>query len=261
MLATGACGTGEGEARVRIDGAATTISWIPSEAVTGMVYRVPFAVDVAHYDDPPPDRLPDVDAYLDADGARFANLLRAWIEVRDGEIVDYGHGGGGQIGSTTLRLGTRRLRFVAFALPDLQRAERLGPDAVRFEQTAGGRTGVPSPRRVAHAPYVQLTSPLAWSTVALTLHADGRQECELSGASPFPRHWLYDGDGMLTTRVRPSTTTRGAHRRSGGIRHGARSIRPPWSPRSRPRWSGNCRCRSCATARSHGCAGSRWARH
>ena len=198
MLATGAGSTGEGEARVRIDGAATTISWIPSEAVTGMVYRVPFEVDVAHYDDPPPDRLPDVDAYLDADGARFANLLRAWIEVRDGEIVDYGHGGGGRIGSTTLRLGTRRLRFVAFALPDLQRAERRGPDAVRFEQTAGGRTGVPSPRRVAHAPYVQLASPLAWSTVALTLHADGRQECELSGASPFPRHWLYDGDGMLT---------------------------------------------------------------
>ena len=183
---------------MRIDGAATTISWIPSEAVTGIVYRVPFEVDVAHYDDPPPDRLPDVEAYLAADGARFANVLRAWIEVRDGEIVDYGHSGGGRIGSTTLRLGSRRLRFVAYALPDLQRAERRGVDAVRFEQTAGGRTGVPSPRRVAHAPYVQFSSPLAWSTVALTLYADGRQECELSGASPFPRHWLYDGGGTLT---------------------------------------------------------------
>jgi hypothetical protein len=186
---------------VRIDGAATTISWIPSEAVTGMAYRVPFEVDVAHYDDPPPDQLPDVEAYLAADGARFANLLRAWIEVRDGEIVDYGHSGGGRIGSTTLRLGSHRLRFVAYALPDLQRAERIGAEAVRFEQTAGGRTGVPSPRRVSHPPYVQFAAPLAWSTVAVTLHADGRQQYELSGASPFPRHWLYSGDGALSHKT------------------------------------------------------------
>ena len=125
-------------------------------------------------------------------------VLRAWIEVRDGEIVDHGHSGGGRIGSTTLRLGTRQPAVRRLRPADLQRADRRGVDAVRFEQTAGGRTGVPSPRRVAHAPYVQFSSPLAWSTVALTLYADGRQECELSGASPFPRHWLYDGGGTLT---------------------------------------------------------------
>lgn len=186
---------------MRIEGAATTVSWIPSEAVTGIVYRVPFEVAMAHYDEPPPGMLPDIEDYLAADRARFANLLRAWIEVRDGEIVDFGHTGGGRIGSTSLRFGTRTLRFVAYALRDLQHTERRGVDAVRFEQTAGGRTGVPAPRRVTHAPYAQFLAPLAWSTVALTLFADGHQEVELAGASPFPRHWLYEADGTLVKKT------------------------------------------------------------
>jgi Cyclic nucleotide-binding domain len=185
---------------MRIDGGATTISWIPSEAVSGIVYRVPFDVALAHYDDAPPDTLPDIEVYLAADGARFANALRAWIEVQDGEIVDFGHSGAGHLGSTTLRLGPRRLRFLAYPLRDLQRSERIAPDAVRFEQTAGGRTGVPAPRRVSHPPYVQFQAPLAWTTVALTLHADGRQEWGLAGASPFPRHWLYDAAGTLVQK-------------------------------------------------------------
>jgi hypothetical protein len=202
---------------MRIEGSATTISWIPSEAVTGIVYRVPFDVAIAHYDDPPPETLPDIDGYLAADQARFANLLRAWIDVRDGEIVDFGHEGGGRIGSTTLRVGSGKLRFAAYALRDLQRSERRGVDAVRFEQTAGGRTGVPAPRRVQHAPYAQFLAPLAWATVALTLYADGRQEHELAGASPFPRHWLYDSNGTLVQKSATvdyhtwSTTAFGRH--------------------------------------------------
>lgn len=183
---------------MRIEAAATTISWIPSAAITGIVYKMPFQVDMAHYDDPPPDLLPDVDAYLARDGARFANQLRVWVDVRDGEIVDFGHSGKGSIGSTTLRLGAHQLRFMAFALPDRQSAQQLSPTSVRFEQTAGGRTGVPAPRRVTRAPYVQFAAPLAWSTVAVTVHADGRQEHELVGASPFPRHWLYGPDGGLS---------------------------------------------------------------
>lgn len=183
---------------MRVDGAATSISWIPSEAVTGIVYRMPFDLSVAHYDDAPPDVLPDIDGYLAADRARFVNQLRVWIDVDGGEIVDFGHSGGGRIGSTTLRMGSRRLTFLACALPDIRRSERLGVEAVRFEQTAGGRTGVPAPRRVATAPYAQFVAPLAWTTLAITLHADGRCDHELIGASPFPRHWLYGPDGTLT---------------------------------------------------------------
>jgi hypothetical protein len=53
---------------------------------------------------------------------------------------------------------------------------------------------------VNRPPFVQVSAPSAWTTVELTLHADGRQEIELAGASPFPRHWLYDGDGALSRK-------------------------------------------------------------
>jgi hypothetical protein len=186
---------------MRVEGSVTTVSWIPSEAVTGAVFRVPFQIGMAHYDDPPPDQIGDVAAYLATDRARFANQLQAWIEVRDGHVVGYGHEGEGRIGSTTLRMGRFDATFAAVALPTRQSAEPLddgsGPTAVRFEQTAGGRTGAPAPRRVSRPPYVQLAAPLAWTTLRLTLHADGRQEHELVGASPFPRHWVYDADGAL----------------------------------------------------------------
>ncbi len=37
-----------------------------------------------------------------------------------------------------------------------------------------------------------------WTTLSLTLHADGRAEPAMTGASKFPRHWLYDSGGELT---------------------------------------------------------------
>jgi hypothetical protein len=43
----------------------------------------------------------------------------------------------------------------------------------------------------------RLAAPAAWTTLALTLHADGRSDLALAGASPFPRHWVYDHDGRL----------------------------------------------------------------
>lgn len=185
---------------MRLEGSVTAVSWIPSESVTGSVYRVPFEVGLAHYDAPPPDHLEDVEALLAADRARFVNELKAWIEVEDGHVVAFDHAGSGRIGSTTVRVGRKDLTFAAMALPDRRRAEPVGTGAVRFEQTAGGRTGVPAPRRVSHPPFVQYLAPLAWTTLALTLHADGRQEIELVGASPFPRHWVYDSDGRLTSK-------------------------------------------------------------
>jgi len=185
---------------MRIEASVTALSWIPSEAVTGIVYQVPFRVGVAHYDDPPPDQLDDLDGLVAADGCRFANRLRAWAEVEDGRITQYGHGGGGLIGSTTMRLGQQALTFAAVSLPDHKSSERLGETSVRLVQTAGGRTGVPAPRRVAHPPYVQLSAPIAWTTLSLTLHADGSSEAALEGASPFPRHWVYDGEGRLVSK-------------------------------------------------------------
>jgi hypothetical protein len=183
---------------MRIEGSVTSVSWIPSEAVSGVVLRVPFEVGLSHYDDPPPDELPDVEGFLAADRARFVNELKAWIEVEDGAVVGHGHTGAGHIGVTTLRLGGLGMAFQAVSFPDRRKAELLDQGAVRFEQTCGGRTGVPAPRRVDRPPFVQFAAPIAWTTLALTLHADGRQEFELVGASPFPRHWIYDGDHRLS---------------------------------------------------------------
>ncbi len=186
---------------MRREGSVTAVSWIPSESVTGAVFRVPFEVGFSHYDEPPPEVLSDVDALLAADRARFVNQLQAWIEVDGGVIVDHGHSGTGRIGATTLRLGRQDMTFTAVALPDRRRAESINAKAVRFEQTAGGRTGVPAPRRVNRPPYVQLAAPLAWTTLSLTLHSDGTQDFELTGASPFPRHWVYDDQGRLAAKT------------------------------------------------------------
>jgi hypothetical protein len=185
---------------MRIESTVTAISWIPSESVTGAILKLPFEVGVAHYDTPPPDHVEHVEDLLAADGARFANVLRGWIDVEDGRITGFGQAGGGHIGSTTLRMRGAGMTFAAISLPDLQRHELVNDHSVRFEQTAGGRTGVPAPRRVSRPPYVQISSPVAWSTLRLTLSVDGRSEVELVGASPFPRHWVYDPDGHLVSK-------------------------------------------------------------
>ena len=58
--------------------------------------------------------------------------------------------------------------------------------------------GLPAPRRLRRRPYVQWQAPLVWTTLSLTLHTDGRAEGALAGASRFPRHWVYDGNGQLS---------------------------------------------------------------
>jgi len=62
----------------------------------------------------------------------------------------------------------------------------------------GGRTALPAPRKVRHPPYIQWQAPLVWATLSLTLHADGKAESAMTGASKFPRHWIYGDGGNLT---------------------------------------------------------------
>jgi hypothetical protein len=184
---------------MRHESSVTSLSWIPSEAVEDTT-RVPFEMGVAHYDPPPPDELESLDALREADRFRFANQLSAWIEVDNGNIVDAGYSGGGQIGSTTVRVGGLSHVFQAVALPDIQRAPEFGEDWVCFSQTAGGRTGMPAPRTVRRAPFIQWQAPLAWTTLSLTLHAKGAAEFSMTGASRFPRHWVYDHAGKLASK-------------------------------------------------------------
>jgi hypothetical protein len=185
---------------MRYESTVTSLSWIPSEAIQGTT-RLPFDVGMAHYDPPPPDVLGDLDELRAADRFRFANRLSAWIDVRaSSEIAGAGYSGGGEIGSTTVRVGGLSHVFQAVALPDIQHPPEYGEDYVRFVQTAGGRTGMPAPRTVRRAPFIQWQAPLAWTTLALTIHTNGETEYELTGASRFPRHWVYDVDGNLINK-------------------------------------------------------------
>jgi hypothetical protein len=185
---------------MKIDSRVVAVSWIPSEAVKGSL-KAPFELGIAHYDQPPPDVMGDLAEWRERDLFRVANDLRAWIEVDDaGAIIDHGYSGGGVIGSTTMQIGSANATFQAVAYPDIQADAEVGDGWVRFRQTAGGRTGVPAPRRVATPPFVQYNAPTAWSTLSLTVHTDGRSEWALEGASPFPRHWVYGSDGNLAAK-------------------------------------------------------------
>jgi hypothetical protein len=184
---------------MRIESSVTSITWIPSEAIEGMP-KLPFEVGVAHYDDPPPDRIDDLNALRDADAFREANELRAWIDVQGGKITDYGYRGRGLIGVTRLKLAGREASFPAVKFPLLQAEPEIGPDWARFVQTAGGRMGLPSPRRVRGKPFFQIASASAWTTLSLIVYADGTSKHSLEGASPFPRHWIYDRDGKLVEK-------------------------------------------------------------
>jgi Cyclic nucleotide-binding domain len=183
---------------MRFESSVTAISWIPSEAVEGMP-KLPFSVGVAHYDEPPPDEIADLVAMCEADAFREANELRAFIEVEDGKIVDNGHLGRGHMGVTTVKLGRREISVPGVAMPTLQPEPTVSDSWVRFTQTAGGRTGLPTPRHVHGKPFFQISCALAWTTLSLTLYADGGAEHELVGASTFPRHWIYR-DGKLVDK-------------------------------------------------------------
>jgi hypothetical protein len=120
---------------MRYESCVTSLSWIPSEAVTGKT-RAFFDAGFTHYDEPPPAVLGDIEELRTADRFRFANLLRAWIDVDgSGQITAGGYGGGGLMGATTVRLGSLSRTFQAVALPDLQHEPERGRD----QQSGGGR--------------------------------------------------------------------------------------------------------------------------
>jgi hypothetical protein len=185
---------------MRIERSATTLSWIPSEAVTGLNKAI-FGTGFTHYDDPPPDELGDLEALRAADRFRFANHLVGWIEVIDGTIVDAGYDGGCLMGSTTVAVGPKQATFAAVAFEDIRQPVELTPTSARFVQTVGGHTAVPAPRRVNTPPFLKFEAPTVWTTLSLTVHADGASEFELVGASAFPRHWVYDDHGALSAKA------------------------------------------------------------
>jgi hypothetical protein len=186
---------------MRIEKSVTAVTWIPSEAIEGLP-KLPFELGMTHYDSPPPDRLRegDLESLREADRFREANQLRAWVEVDDGKIVDAGYSGDALVGSTTVKLGPKTLSFPGVKYPLLQEEPERGPDWVKFVQSAGGRMGLPAPRRVRGKPFFQVASASAWTTLQLIIYADGTAKHRLIGASAFPRHWIYDNEGKLVEK-------------------------------------------------------------
>ena len=185
---------------MKFESSVTAISWIPAEAVKGFL-GMPFEMGLTHYDEPLPDYLDDLGDWHRKDLFRTCNELKAWIEVENGKIVGFGQEGGGRIGVTRLKLGPTSVTVKAKSLPDIRPEPDVTDAYVRFYQTCGGRTGVPAPRPVSRKPFFQVDSAVAWTTLALTIYADGLSEYGLVGASPFPRHWIYDHAGRLAMQT------------------------------------------------------------
>ena len=181
---------------MRVESAITAITWVPFGALDAMP-NLPLGLAVAHYDEPPPGFLGDLEELRAADRFREANALRAWIEVVDGEIVAFGHDGRRLSSGVDFDLLNGQVAFPALEFPLLRPEPEAHRDHVRFSQTVGGRIGLPVPRPVAGKPYFHVGSATAWTTLELVLGVDGSAEGRLVGASPFPRHSLYGPDGAL----------------------------------------------------------------
>jgi Cyclic nucleotide-binding domain len=185
---------------MRFEASITSVSWIPSESVSGM-FKAGFVVGASRFDDPPPEVLQDLGALFAAEGFRFANRLAAWINVDDGRIVDAGYAGRGYISRSRFGWGPQReVTFQPAEFPEIRTQPEITATAARFSQTTGGRTGAPMPRPVSGKPYFQWLAPTVWTTLALTIGSDGSARGEMTGASLFPRHWIYDQQGKLVAK-------------------------------------------------------------
>ena len=181
---------------MRVESSVTAITWLPFAALDALP-NMPLGFAVAHYDEPPGDRLTDIDGLREADAFREANDLRAWIEVDGGEIVAHGDEGRGVVAGVGLELGPEQVAFPAVEFPVIRPDPEIGERSARFTQTVGGRIGLPAPRPIQGEGYFHFGSALAWTTLELVLHATGEAEGRLVASSPFPRHSVYDAGGRL----------------------------------------------------------------
>ena len=128
----------------RIESSVTSVSWIPWDAMEG-VRGLVADLGVGRWDFPPPDQLENLDELIAADAIRFANELRAWIEVEDGVITGYGPLGKGRMSQSILRAGSRQIAFAAVALPNLRPDPQVDLTSVRFVQTTHPAHGLDDP--------------------------------------------------------------------------------------------------------------------
>jgi hypothetical protein len=154
-----------------------------------------------HYDPPPPLTLKDLEPMRRRGEFRFANRLSAWIDVEDGTIADAGYSGGLIMGVTPFTMGPVWVMLPTKRNPVIQHVPEITGDEATFVQTAGNRPGFSLVRPSIHPPFI-LTRPFTIrTTIQLTVNLDGSCRQRLVGASPFPRHWLYDNKGHLAEKA------------------------------------------------------------
>ena len=156
---------------------------------------------IMHYDPPPPLCVTDLGPMRRRGEFRFANILRAWIDVENGEIRDYKYAGGVTMGLTPITAGPLRVMLPTKPNAVIRREPQLTGDGVTFVQTAGGRPGFSFLKPSHHWPFLVTRPFTIWTTIELTIKADGTSSQRLAGSSPFPRHWLYDDDGHLVEKA------------------------------------------------------------
>ena len=186
---------------MRINRHATSISWIPSDSLPELL-RFPFDKGLMHYDPPPPLTLTDVNGMRRRGEFRFMNRVDAWVEVSDGQIQDCGFSGAGlTMGLTPISAGPLRVLLPTKANPVIRHVPQVVGNEAVFVQTAGGRPGFSLLRPTLRWPFLVTRPFTIWTTVELTIAADGSSRQRLVGTSPFPRHWLYDGDDQLAEKA------------------------------------------------------------
>jgi hypothetical protein len=183
---------------MRMDSSVTAITWLPFSVLDAMP-NLPLGIALAHFDEPPSQPLCDVDRLRAADAFREANELRAWISVENGRIVDHGRGGRTFVAGARIDRANEQIAFPAVEFPVLRPEAEVGDGFVRFQQTVGGRIGLPAPRPLRGKPYLHIGSATAWTTLELVIRADGSSEGRLVASSPFPRHSVYGADGSLVS--------------------------------------------------------------
>jgi hypothetical protein len=187
---------------MRIERSATSISWIPSDSITGPV-RLPFERGLMHYDPPPPLMLTDLEGMRRRGEFRFANRLRAWIEVTAGNIRDCGFSddAGLVMGRTPVTAGPLHVLLPTRRNPEIRHSPEVVGTEATFVQTVGNRPAFSVVRPSIRWPFLRTRPFTIWTTIELTIGVDGTCRQRLVGASPFPRHWLYGDNGNLVEKA------------------------------------------------------------
>ena len=185
---------------MRIERSATSVSWIPSNSLAGLI-RLPFAARVMHYDPPPPMELSDLEGMQKRGEFRFANQLSAYIEVEDGKVTGADYSGGLLMGRTPISAGPVRVLLPTKGHREIRSEPSLTESSATFVQTVGGRPLFSLLWLVSRWPFLAPKPFTVWTTLELTINIDGSCTQRVVGSSPFPRHWLYDNNGHLVQKT------------------------------------------------------------